>query len=118
MSWAKNILTIGFSPEFATNLELVNTPRTITVLETKLHEMGYANAHVKFMQTEAPAPGTAPVIAPVAAPVPLPAVESAKPAPPSEPSVQEKTSPDVFKNDPLVKKALELFKGTIVTVGS
>jgi DNA polymerase III subunit gamma/tau len=105
LSWAKNLLTIAFDPEFSSNFELVNNSRTITIVQTKLHEMGYANAHVKFVQADAPAPA-------IAAPPASPAPESEKPAAPP----MEKADAEVFKKDPLVVKALELFKGTIVEV--
>jgi DNA polymerase III subunit gamma/tau len=107
ISWARNILTIGFDPEFASNIELVNNSRTITIIQTKLHEMGYPNAHVKFIQAETPAPAPA-----VAAPVTHPAPEPPKPAAPA----MEKGDVEMFKKDPLVVKALELFKGAIVEV--
>jgi len=113
----KNILTIGFDPEFEDHLGLVDNARNHTLLQTKLAELGHANAQIRFVKTEAPA-ARAPQPAKAAVPVPeqMPvstasAIPSAKarPAPVS-------FSKDDFKNDPLIQKALEIFKGQIVEV--
>ena len=66
-------------------------------------------------QRKAPAPTA------VAAPVSPKAASSGTPAPSAPAPVKEKPAPmafskDDFKNDPLIKKALEVFKGTIVEV--
>src|SRR5208282_2888365 len=55
VSFEKNILTIGFDPEFEDHLGLVDNARNHTLLQTKLGELGHANAQVKFVKTEASA---------------------------------------------------------------
>jgi DNA polymerase-3 subunit gamma/tau len=122
VSFEKNVLTIGFDPEFADHLGLVDNARNHSLIATKLAELGHAHASVKFIKAEAPAgwdrkaAAAAPPPAPVAAKTPA----AASPAAPA-PAAEKKTAPvafskDDFKNDPLIQKALEIFKGTIVEV--
>lgn len=97
-----NVLAVGFDPEFAGQREFVDTPRNRELLQARLKEKLHADVVVKFEVIEAAAPL-----------LPKPArTAEAKPsvAPPSKRSVEE------FRNDPLIKKALEVFKGTIVEV--
>jgi DNA polymerase-3 subunit gamma/tau len=121
VAFEKNVLTIGFDPEFADHLGLVDNARNHTLLATKLAELGHHNAMIKFVKAEAPAgwnrkPAAAPPV-PVA---PKNATTSVKPVE-AAPAIEKKNAPvafnkDDFKNDPLIKKALEIFKGTIVEV--
>ena len=53
--FARNVFTIGFDPEFADHLGLVDNSRNRTLLGTKLQELGFPNAQVKFVQADAPA---------------------------------------------------------------
>lgn len=129
VSFEKNVLTIGFDPEFADHLGLVDNTRNHSLLATKLAEFSHANALIKFIKAEAPAnwdrqaiaapppPATVPAIAKTA---PTAAAAKASEAAPVAPA-EKKTAPvafnkDDFKNDPLIQKALEIFKGTIVEV--
>ena len=126
VSFDKGIFVIGFDPEFEDHLGLVDNSRNHTLLATKLSELGHPNAMIKFVKSAVPAgwerpAAPAPVTAPVAAKasVPTPASKTAATAP--APAVEKKSAPvpfnkDEFKNDPLIKKALEIFKGTIVEV--
>ena len=124
VSFAKNLFTIGFDPEFEDHISLVDNPRNHTLLQTKLAELGHANAQIKFIKAERPADwAQQPVaVAPKPeAPAPAPAPASAvKPSAASAtPPVKEKSAAfnkDDFKNDPLIQKALEVFKGQIVEV--
>ena len=118
VSFVRNVFTIGFDPEFADHLGLVDNSRNRTLLQTKLQELGFPNAQVKFVQADAPAGWMPKMEAPSAVPPPAPPVSTAAqpvaskpeaPAPPAE-------SPEDFKNDPLIRKALEIFKGQIVEV--
>ena len=123
VSFQKNLFTIGFDPEVEDHLGLVDNARNHTLLQTKLAELGHPNAQIKFIKAEAPetpaappAQSAAPAPAPVAA-APAKPVAAAKTAAP----VKEKLAPvpfskDDFKNDPLIQKALEIFKGQIVEV--
>ncbi len=126
VSFEKNILVIGFDPEFEDYLGLVDNSRNHTLLATKLAELGRHGAMIKFIKAEAP-PGWERRAA-VAPPVSLAAAKAAPPNSPAKTSevapaaaTEKKTAPvpfnkDEFKNDPLIKKALEVFKGTIVEV--
>jgi len=125
VSFEKNVLVIGYDPEFEDHLGLVDNSRNHALLATKLAELGHANAMIKFIKAEAPAgwhqkSAAAPVpAAPVAAKA---APATAKPTEAARaPAAEKKTAPvpfnkDDFKNDPLIQKALEIFKGTIVEV--
>jgi DNA polymerase-3 subunit gamma/tau len=118
VSFEKNILTIGFDPEFEDHLGLVDNARNHTLLQTKLAELGHANAQIRFVKTEASA-ACVPPLAKTASPAlaaPKPGeggsaapVAKAKPAPVA-------FDQNDFKNDPLIQKALEIFKGQIIEV--
>jgi DNA polymerase-3 subunit gamma/tau len=124
VSFQKNLLTIGFDPEFEEHIALVDVARNHSLLQTKLAELGHANVQIKFIKAEAPTSWQRP------AGTPAPAISaSRKPAPTDSPAVpttqaspvKEKLAPiafskDDFKNDPLIQKALEVFKGQIVEV--
>jgi hypothetical protein len=91
--------------------------------------MGHPNSQVKFIKAEAPANRTR--IA-ESAPAPVSAPAKAESVSPSRPSSASREIPvltktktesvpfnkDDFKNDPLIQKALEIFKGQIVDVRS
>jgi DNA polymerase-3 subunit gamma/tau len=126
VSFAKNILTIGFAQEFEDHIALVDNARNHTLLQTKLAELGHANAQFKFVKAEPPAHRVPAVVETPAPPAPTPQAKAAVP-PPSKPATataqagKEKAAPvpfnkDDFKNDPLIQKALEVFKGQIVEV--
>jgi hypothetical protein len=128
VSLIRNIFTIGFDPEFADKLGLVDNVKNRTIIQTKLHELGMGELHVKFVHAEAP-PNRSKVAAPpepvAAARVPSAPAAGAVGATvshgvPAEPR-KEKPAPvsfsqEDFKNDPLIRQALEIFKGTIVEV--
>jgi len=112
VAFDKNTLVIGFDPEFADHLALIDNPRNHTLLQTKLTEIGHPNAQIKFIKAELPADRVR--VIPLA-----PSAASAD-APPAAPA-REKSAPATFnkndfKNDPLIQKALEIFKGQIVEV--
>ena len=115
--------TIGYDPEFKDHLGLVDNTKNRTVLETKLREMGHRDVSVRFIQAPAPE-GRVRSAPPVAAPA-VPertAIEPRRSDNPIEARAQAAAaqmpafSKEDFKNDPLIKKALEIFKGTIVEV--
>lgn len=128
VSFEKGLFTIGFDPEFDDHRGLVDNSRNHTLLQTKLTEFGHTGVQFKFIKAEAPAgrarptPAAPPV---VAAPTPSPAAPKSAPAPSAAkpaPAAKEKApapmafNKDDFKNDPLIQKALEVFKGQIVEV--
>jgi len=124
VSFDKGLLVIGFRPEFEDHIGLVDNPRNHTLLQTKLSEFGYANSQIKFIKadlsthrgplsTEAAGPtaaqksaGSVPLVGPPASSTP-PAKEKSVPVP---------FTKDQFKDDPLIQRALEIFKGQIVEV--
>jgi len=130
VSFARNLFTIGFAAEFEDHIALVDNPKNQALLQAKLAELGHANAQIKFIKATGPArpPQPAqlaetPPAPPAAAPPPAAKVQTtvatARSAVP--PPVKEKLAPvafskDDFKNDPLIQKALEIFKGQIVEV--
>jgi DNA polymerase III subunit gamma/tau len=130
VSMSKNMFTIGFDSEFKDHLGLVDNQKNRTILETKLKEMGHRDVSVRFVQAEAPA-GRVRVAAAVEAPPEFSAPRETAPrsaangsnghppaaaANPQAAPAASKFSKEDFKNDPLIKKALEIFKGTIVEV--
>jgi DNA polymerase-3 subunit gamma/tau len=140
VSFKNNLLVIGFDPEFQDHIGLVDNSRNQALLQTKLFELGHPNSHVKFIKAEAPIgrqkiateaavptdePAAArpvqPTTGPVLPPKPAPSIATARSAVPQNPPAKEKLAPipfnkDDFKNDPLIQKALEIFKGQIVEV--
>ncbi len=123
VSLTKNVLVIGFDPEFEDHLGLVDNARNHTLLQTKLAELGHANCQIKFIKSETPAiTRPKPVEAapnPAVMPAATPPARTNSPANP--PAAEKKSAPipfnkDTFKDDPLIQKALEVFKGQIVEV--
>ncbi|MBM3860195.1 MAG: DNA polymerase III subunit gamma/tau [Verrucomicrobia bacterium] len=95
LGWNNGVLTIGFDPQFAARREFVDTPRNHELLRTRLRDKLHCDVTLRFQIVEA---GVA------AAPRPV----KNEPAPAAEPSD--------YRNDPLIKKAMDVFKGTIVEV--
>ena len=145
VSFVKNVFIIGFDPEFADHIGMVDNVKNHTLISTKLAEMGHPNAQVKIIKDErpetfaAPAPAAPePPLVPVAPAAPAaasaapfaasaivgapraanPVPAAARPATPAPVAKPTQLDPAEFKNDPLIKKALEIFKGTIVEVRS
>ena len=128
VSFANNLFTIGFDPEFEDHIALVDNARNHTLLQTKLSELGHPNTQFKFIKADAPAHRPVPVIEPAPAkprvqkpppPDAVPPVPDAAAATPPAPTAKASSVPfnkDDFKNDPLIQKALEVFKGQIVDV--
>jgi DNA polymerase III subunit gamma/tau len=129
VSLAKNVFTIGFAPEFADHIDLVNNAKTQGVLQTKLGEFGFPNTQVKFIKAEPPsnwaetraAVQPAAPVAHTAATAPATKAPAPTLAASPAPAKREKPVPislnaEDFKNDPLIQKALEVFKGRIIEV--
>ena len=122
VSFNRNLLVIGFDPEFADHVELVDNAKNRTLIQTKLSEIGLGEAQVKFVKAETPTnrgrpqepvPETSAQAGP--APVPPNAAREKQEGPPGKPRPIHFTK-DEFKDDPLIQKALEIFKGQIVEV--
>jgi DNA polymerase-3 subunit gamma/tau len=133
VSFAKNILTIGFDPEFADHIALVDNSRNHALVATKLSELGHPNCQVKFIKAETPANRVPARVEPAPESISAPTItETISPSRPSLPSSASREIPapaksktesipfskEDFKNDPLIQKALEIFKGQIVDVRS
>lgn len=121
LSLAKNVLTIGYDPELA-DLGVVDNSTNHAILQTKLAELGFPGCQVKFVVTEMTLPTTPEAVAApaVAAPSPAPVAPKASATPRGDrPRAEGPTfNAETFKNDPLIQKALETFKGQIVNVVS
>jgi DNA polymerase-3 subunit gamma/tau len=126
VSLAKGVFTIGFDPEFEDHIALVDNSRNHTLLQTKLAELGHPGTQIKIIKAEAPAGRTALLAQTSVTPTPAtPAPNSFTPDPaptPSSPAPSKESTAPVpfnqadFKNDPLIKKALDIFRGQIVEV--
>ena len=119
VAWDTKLLTIGYPKEFADSMELADNPQFHQTLRKALAQIGHADAQAKLVVAERPAGWTAPAELPPATPLPVPIVPratvasmeaSAAKANPAKAGVED------FKNDPLIRQALEVFKGQIVDV--
>jgi len=122
VSFEKKVFVIGFDPEFEDYLGLVDNSKNHTMLATKLAELGHHGAMIKFVKADAPEGWMRPTINAPVAPTPKSATTASPVAGSPPPTAVEKQSApvtldkDAFKNDPLIKRALEVFRGTIVDV--
>lgn len=123
------VFTIGFDPEFSDHIGFVDNSRTHEMISALLAEQGRGRVRVKFIEAEAPVGRVRPVAE--EEPVPSPPSEARRSGPPAPASTAASKSdkapgenappsfdPDAFKDDPLIKQALEIFKGQIVNVRS
>jgi DNA polymerase-3 subunit gamma/tau len=92
---------LGFPPEQKMAMESVASPRTRDFLEALIQEISGQDLKIKFILKEGLP--VAPVVEPIAAPDELPAKKKGD-------------SQAMFKDDPLIREALEIFKGEIKTV--
>jgi DNA polymerase-3 subunit gamma/tau len=123
ISFNKGSLVLGLDPSFEDQMYVLESPKVRLAFQTKLSEMGFQNNSVRFVITGSPAGWAKPALeslppqeaapSPVAR-VPIATAKSAPPEPSRPAPVQ--LSKDDFKNDPLIKRALEIFKGQIVEV--
>jgi hypothetical protein len=121
VSLDKKCFTLGYDPVFSDHIGLVDIPRNRTVIETKLRELGHPVA-VKIVKAEAPAGRArrAPEASAPAQPRPTAGPDGPRQGQPARSAAPAAApamlSKEDFKNDPLIRKALEIFKGTIVEV--
>lgn len=125
VSSANGVFTIGLPAE---HVGLVDNPRNQELLKNTLAELGHPVLHIKFVKSDRPQGTALP-----APPAPAPSgqikraasnnassanISTAKPAtsPPSKPKPASPAAinKEEFKDDPLIRQALELFKGQIV----
>ena len=105
----KDTLTIGFREEFAAQMELADTKETNQKFTAALAEHGREVRQIFYTVAEPPADWASPA---KVAPEVNDADDSDQSAPPPKGPIKMED----FKNDPLIKKALEVFKGQIVDV--
>jgi hypothetical protein len=124
VSITKTLFTIGFDPEFEDHMSLVDNSKNHALLQTKLAELGRPNLQIKFIKSEAP-PRAVPAATLQSKPTPKPAAKPTTSTPQATPAAlpqaKEKPAPislnkEDFKKDPLIQKALEIFKGQVVDV--
>ena len=117
VSFEKNLLIIGFDPEFDDQLGLVDNARNHTLLQTKLAELGHPNCQIKFIKADAPVGKKAKPAMPSPVAPDVAGVTTTLVVAPAEKKATPVTfNKNDFKNDPLIQKALEIFKGQIVEV--
>jgi DNA polymerase III subunit gamma/tau len=85
---------VGFPPDHKSAMESLSIPRTREFLETLVKEISGRDWKIKFLLKEG-----------------LSVAAVAEPAAPKKPETQV-----TFKDDPLIREALEIFKGEIKTV--
>ena len=133
VSFERQLLTIGFPPEFGDQVDLVDNAKNRKIIQGVLLDLGYGEVDLKMVKTRepavcqsTPAPAAAPVVRagsairqrksePAATPASSTASGAKSEAGAVEPPVITMTRED-FKNDPLIKQALEIFKGQLVEV--
>ena len=91
---------VGFPPEQKTEMESLSIPRTREFLEGLLKEISGQDFKIKFSLKEG-------------LPVATPAEQS--PAADQSPAKKKTETQATFKDDPLIREALEIFKGEIRT---
>ena len=87
-------LLVGFPPDQKAAMESLSIPKTRDYIDAVLKEVGGADWKIKFILKEG---------------LPGPAITQS--VPPQKPD-----TPATFKDDPLIREALEIFKGEIKTV--
>jgi DNA polymerase III subunit gamma/tau len=118
-----NVLSVGYPPALEDSIALADA----SIFHDRLLQLGYPQLQIRFVKSAAlaaasaaaPLPETAPA-RPAPRPAVKPAAASADAAPAApKPAAQSAPAPinkDDFKNDPLIHKALEVFKAQIVDV--
>ena len=117
VSFEKGMFVVGLSGE---HLALVDNQRNHEMLAEQIKALGHDGVQFRFVDDPPPEDSAPePVLEPIGdLPEPEPAAEveaASSPKAKREPK-PEQINPDDFKNDPLIQKALELFKGRIVEV--
>jgi DNA polymerase-3 subunit gamma/tau len=112
LSFDGQTFVIGFDPEFQSAIEFLNAPRYRTVLQTKLREAVGRDVTLKFEIADDPGLGEKRAAA-SASPAPSTTAAPRRESAPPPPLPGGKTD---IRNDPLIKKALEIFRGQIVEV--
>ena len=117
VSLTGGVFTIGFDPQFADHIGLVDNAKNHGILQQKLAELGVDGAMVKFIKADAPAPRTSVPATPASSDTNLVAPASKLSAPANTPApAPARVTKEDFKNDPQIQEALAIFMGQIVDV--
>ncbi len=127
VSFTQNVLQLGYGPELADRLSMVDNARTRELLQNALSAAGHTGVQIKFVALQPPPaepPESPPPTPRKSVPTPAPAAPvasgdepaSAPVPPPASPPAPAALSIEDFKNDPLIRRALEIFRGQIVSV--
>ena len=108
-----NTLVIGFDREFASHKEIVDTPRSRKWLQAKLRELMHKAMNVKIVFADDPSLDSMDEGAAVSGAERSTADPSQSPA--QVPSTAAPAN-QRFEDDPMIQKALEIFKGEIVNI--
>ncbi len=102
LSVGKDLVVIGFDPEFELQKELVDTPKNREMIQSKIREITGKMMTIKVGFADDPS---------------IPQGDET-PSSPSIPASSRVSLDDAkkFEDDPLIKKALEIFKGQIVEI--
>ncbi len=112
ISLTAKLLTIGISAE---HFSFLDPKRDEPILTAKLSELGVGDVSVKLVPLAATAPpGPGPGPASSAASRPAPAAKPPEPRPAKPAPVQ--LDKDAFRDDPLIKQAVEIFKAQLIAV--
>lgn len=129
VSFEKQLLTIGFPPEFADQVDLVDNAKNRKIIQGVLQDLGHGEVSLKIVKSKdsgARAATAAPAVQqtpPLRQRKPESAAQSgASAASAARPEAAKPAvvtiSKEDFKNDPLIKQALEIFKGQLVEIKS
>ncbi len=115
ISLSGGIFTIGFDPAKEGNMHLADNERDRSLLEAKLAELGHPGTQVKIVTAPAPDGWVArKEHIQRRSTAAFETINAAQPATPNMKSGPMKISLTEFKNDALITKALEIFKGQII----
>ena len=109
LSLENGVMTIGFPEPSSSQMELADNKETNKVLIQSLKKLGQEVREIRYTIADRPADWV------VAAPEKIATGEAASEAAPTKPP-EGPVDMEQFKNDPLIQKALEVFKGQIVDV--
>lgn len=120
-----NQFIIGLDPSIASQISLLDTPRNHQIIQKCLAQLGIKNRDIAFI--EEPHPEGIQIIeeppqeaqfheSPQHVDQPVKRESPTDPPPDAQEISPTQLDQDEFKNDPMIQKALEIFKGQIVEV--
>ena len=109
LSLENGVMTIGFPEPSSSQMELADNKETNKVLIQSLKKLGQEVREIRYTIADRPADWV------VAAPEKIATDDATSAAAPTKPP-EGPVDMEQFKNDPLIQKALEVFKGQIVDV--